>query len=275
MQVRDLEGLWGKIRGAAAKSENPPSRLYRALGETTVGVRACHVPSEQRDELLVEVPHGWGEGRVLPEWRGIRLEVIPLTIAPRDTHQLALSPAAIDDWAIFLHIAADIATCLEGLDSPSERASLLLGCLERWSHFFERCGGDGLSAEAQRGMLAELLWLEHLLGGGVAADIAVDSWHGCERAYHDFDLDGSVVEVKSTMTKEPRRVWINNERQLDDRALHSLHLYVATLHPTAAGVSLPAVVAKLRRALSGRSAAGARFEEKLVSGGCIDAHTSH
>ena len=146
--------------------------------------------------------------------------------------------------------------------------------LLRWGRFFEKCGPDGLSASEQRGLFAELLWIERLLEHDLDPGSAVASWKGCDRGYHDFDLDGRVVEVKSTMTKEPRHVRISNERQLDDRGLVSLHLYVATLHSSeGGGTTLPELVERLRLRLASASALP-RLERSLVTAGYLDGHAA-
>jgi len=274
MQVADLETLWSVLRAEADATQNPLSRVYRALGETALGVRASFVPAEEKFELLVEVPIDWRQGRTLPEWRGLRLTVLPDSFPPRETHQLSLALVDNDAWTVFLHIAADIATCLEGIPDSAQRIALVVDCLERWSRFFDRCATTGLSATAQRGLFAELRWLDHMLDGHIDPLKAVNAWKGCLRGYHDFDMSGDVVEVKSTMTKEPRRVWISNERQLDDAGLNRLHLFVVTLQITDGGTLLPAAIGRLRERLAPNPAAKAVFERDLVSAGYLDLHSS-
>ena len=83
--------------------------------------------------------------------------------------------------------------------------------LERWTSFFERSGTEGLSANRQRGLFGELFWLDKMIVSGISSYIALNSWKGCQRSFHDFEINGMVVEVKSTMTKNPVKVTINNE----------------------------------------------------------------
>jgi hypothetical protein len=83
-----------------------------------------------------------------------------------------------------------------------------------------------------------------------------------------------VVEVKSTISKEPRKVWLNNERQLDDRGLKSLHLFVATVQITDGGRTLPDIICALQKRLEGYAGVRRRFDQCLISAGYLDSHES-
>ena len=114
--------------------------------------------------------------------------------------------------------------------------------------------------------------MKKLLGAGSDPVACVSSWKGSLRAYHDFDHQGKIVEVKSTISKEPRRVQINNERQLDNTQLVSLHLYVVTFQENNAGRSLAATVQDIRARLQIAVAARSMFDRCLVSAGYLDIH---
>jgi hypothetical protein len=78
------------------------------------------------------------------------------------------------------------------------------------------------------------------------------------------------------MTKEPRRVQINNERQLDDRGLVSLHLFVLTLHKTEQEThSLPNIINKIRDFLNDNISAQIAFENSLREAGYLDVHAKN
>lgn len=263
---------WEALEEKAATVSGPTERLYTALGVSAVGVRAAYLPGKGTRELLVEVPTGWSAEPVLPEWRGLEYAVIDLSLAPRrDARHLRLASASTDHHDVFGLLADDLVASLEGVTSAPLRVEALERCLLRWRRFFDRTGPEGLTSGQQQGLFAELVWLQHLLEAGVRPERVVASWKGAERGYHDFDLEGEVVEVKSTRTKEPRGVTVNNERQLDDRGLQSLHLYVLSLHEVdGGGESLPERVSAVRSALSAAPAALAALEHALVSAGYLD-----
>jgi hypothetical protein len=141
-------------------------------------------------------------------------------------------------------------------------------CLLRWKRFFEKIGPDGLTEGMQRGLFAELNWLNRLMAYGIKASDAIGAWKGCERSFHDFDLKSHVVEVKSTRTKEPKNVTISSEKQLDDRGLKSLSLYVLSVNEVeAGGLSLPGLVKTLQMVISDSPSAQVAFRDKLLSAG--------
>ena len=173
---------------------------------------------------------------------------------------------------IFVTVCADLVQALDGCLTNESRRSEIADFLTRWSRFFERYGQEGLSSEEQRGLYGELRWLQHMVHAGIEPLAAVNSWKGCRRTYHDYEANGHVVEVKTTMTKEPRKVQINNERQLDGRGLNSLYLFVLTLtNSGGGGETLHALVQSLRGIFSGKPVAYT-FEHSLREAGYLDIH---
>ncbi len=81
------------------------------------------------------------------------------------------------------------------------------------------------------------------------------------------------MEVKTTLSKEPIKVVISNERQLDNRGLVSLHLLVLSLiEAQSGGESLPDVVISLREMFSNDMRYSRRFEYGLREAGYLDNH---
>jgi len=116
--------------------------------------------------------------------------------------------------------------------------------------------------------------LRTLLEKDIGCITVLNAWKGCERYYHDFEVNGQVVEVKTTMTKEPRKVRINNERQLDGTGLVSLHLLVLTLIKAEnGGESLPDLVESVMFAVSSAPGGRRKFEKCLKAAGYLDSHT--
>jgi hypothetical protein len=90
-------------------------------------------------------------------------------------------------------------------------------------------GRKGLSLEEQIGLFGELVVLLSLERHIGAAD-AVTAWRGPSGEEHDFGLEDTDLEVKTTMT-ERRRHWISGLTQLTptgDRDLHLLSLQITS-----------------------------------------------
>lgn len=266
----NVSNVWESLRDDVSKKNEREFPIYRALGESAKGLRACYVPVEDKIELLVEVPKSWALKQPLPKWRGMRFEVTSLSLPPRkESEQLRLILEADEHESVFINFCEDLVKSLENV--PSEkRLEEIEQCIERWSSFFEKCGPDGLSLSRQLGLYAELFWLKTLLDEGVRIDTAVRAWKGSEKGYHDFDIEGNMLEVKATLKKEPRFVKINNERQLDDRKLKSLHLFVLTLHISEGnGETLPQLVDRIKDCLKNHPMVAASLERKLINAGYL------
>jgi len=268
-----LVGLWEQLASEISAAGYPEGRRYRRLDlDKENGIRvSCVVPGYVW-ELIVEAgKQGEPFSVDFPNWQGMGFEIITLDVpTEKSLHiRIVLEDETCKD--IFDTVCSDLVMGLNSCMTNSERRSELSLFLERWSRFFERHGNAGLSQERQRGLYGELWWIRRMIGKGVAESVAISSWKGCERGYHDFDLMGHVVEVKTTMTKEPRKVRISNERQLDERGLVDLHLFVLTLiKAESGGETLPEIVQSLRLCLSG--AAAGKFENSLCEAGYLDVH---
>lgn len=274
--MNEIEKSWNELL-QETNHQNPTSRLYRLLGTSAVGVRASVIPLDKTLELLIEIPPRWTNAdRRLPEWKGMGFSIVPMQIPPRlDNIQLVLSLRDEKQKNIFLAYCNDLVSSLEGIKDPKERSEKIQESIQRWGRFFAKCGTEGLDVQQQSGLFGELTCLDTLIEGGLDLQSAVESWKGCERNFHDFDVSGHVIEVKTTMTKEPQQIIVNNERQLDDRGLKSLHLYfVAIGKSEGGGQSLPMQVDSIRRKLASSQVALTRFNDSLINAGYLDQHVA-
>lgn len=273
MNQNEIDLIWSQLLNSSESPESA-SRVYRLLGESAVGVRASVVPSDRTLELLIEVPGNWDPERKLPDWTGMTFEFVRISLPPRkDNPHLLLSLNDEDQKSIFLAYCQDLVSNLEGVKVSNERVAKIEASIARWERFFKRCGSDGLSIQKQAGLFGELAWLQLMLESGFNGSRCVESWKGCERNFHDFDMEGRVVEVKTSMRKEPQQIIINNERQLDDQGLTSLHLFFTALRTAdGGGQTLPDKIGQVRALLQPEPANLLKFNDSLINAGYIDAH---
>jgi len=201
----------------------------------------------------------------------MKFDLVSLNVPVKKTKHLALQLENNEHVDVFVTLCTELADVLQDIEDSIERRREINEFLTRWSLFFQHYSIRGLSPEKQRGLVGELLWLKRLLKGGLDCAEVIDSWKGCGRAYHDFDVNGHVVEVKTTLSKEPRKVFINNERQLDDTGLVSLHLHALSLIKSGSGGdTLPDTVYSIRELLSSNSNCRNQFEKSLIKAGYMD-----
>jgi hypothetical protein len=136
---------------------------------------------------------------------------------------------------------------------PMESVDAVSACvsdrIRKWQSFLQT-RNEGLSRERQRGLFGELHVLRELAGVVGAAD-AVVGWVGPLGAPQDFSIAGVAVEVKTSAGKNPQRLRITSERQLDDSNVDALVLWhVSTEERADVGLTLPALIAAAREDLA-------------------------
>jgi len=265
--------LWEELEATLAPSTGTHERVYRRLDlQTETGIRlGCVVPGIVW-ELLIEIGDAGDKGLfTYPKWRGMEFETVTLDVPMQNTQHIRLYLDHRENKDIFVTVCADLIRSLNGCLTNEIRKDEIASFLARWSAFFEKHGQEGLSLEKQQGLYGELWWLRKMLQEGIEPAVAVNSWKGCRRNYHDFETNGNAVEVKTTMSKEPRKIQINNERQLNERGLKSLFLFVLTLGTSDIGETLSELVDFLGHCFSGKPAAYT-FENSLREAGYLVIH---
>lgn len=263
----DLETLWKELEGRYGGDEGVYRRLD--LGHE-IGIRMAVLSPGRTWAILIEISPEDASVLAPPRWRGMGFKVIPLTGPEPGTKHICLFVENPEHRSVFTSLCSDIIRTLESSDRTS-RVKNLQQCFHRWSKFFERWGQEGLTQERQRGLFGELEFLEMMLESGLSPIEAVSSWKGCTGGVHDFVRLGRAVEVKTTISKEPRKISVSSERQLDDADLQSLSLFILTLHEMdAMAMTLPDAVSRTRQLLEKDTNAASFFEAGLIAAGYVD-----
>jgi len=208
----------------------------------------------------------------LPTTRGIETTLVD--DAPRGkTIQLAL----LDDrlGAIFTILVTDIVEVVSPCASVDDAVTAFVGRLERWQYLLQRASVDALSSEAQQGLYGELWFLrERLLSGPIGARAAVAAWTGPLAAAQDYRFPACAVEVKTTATREPQRMTINGERQLEEAGAPALVLFHLSVdaRDSGDGESLAAMVASIHETLAGDPLALDLLDDRLLGVGYLRSH---
>lgn len=266
--INDIETVWTNLE---RDYKEDGKGIYRRIDLPREGaIDLAMLTPGMRKAILIELPRGEGKKLRIPRWKGMKIGVVSMEGFETDAQYLCLSAENRENDSIFTSVCFDIIRNLEsaGMDTILDDLNL---CFDRWSHFFDKVGIEGLSAERQRGLFGELHFLREIMAGGILAGRAMKTWLGCMGNEHDFILDGRAVEVKTTMTKEPRRITVNSERQLDDSNLKKLYLYVLTLHQVnGSGMTLPGIIESIRNQIGGNLGASITFENALIASGYRD-----
>lgn len=224
--------------------------------------------------LLVRLPRQEAEAAAVDlGCAGIEVRLYQLGAGTHDDSGVGVRLADDAFADLFAPLAGDLVGHLAALPRAADAGPALVERLLRWRKLLERVGPDGLGHEAQRGLYGELRFLRDHLVPAVGASRAVDAWEGPSGADQDFQLGRVGVEAKTTLGRSPGQVAVSSERQLDTTGLDLLILhYLALDARPGAGENLPAAVDSIRATLARTPAARARFEERLVEAGFLEAH---
>ncbi len=140
--------------------------------------------------------------------------------------------------------------------------------LQHWRELLARPPGQLLDEKAQAGLYGELEVLTMVLGHGGS----FESWTGWQMDQNDFRLPGLVIEVKTTLSPNYRRVRIHGLAQLADPQDGSeLILVLRRLERSATGRSLPDIV----ETCVDQGAPHSQLLEQLASVAYSEQHRGH
>jgi hypothetical protein len=171
--------------------------------------------------LFLTVSRRSVRGRLEIETRGFRLHAEPYSGLQDVRIRLEETHRSFAD--LFGHLCLDVVGTV--LASLTEELAVegLRTRVTHWQRFMERAS-EGLSPSEQLGLYGELYFLRKLIVTGCTAVTALDGWQGPLSANHDFMFRKMAVEIKSTASNSDSRVYISNERQLDDTGIAILYL---------------------------------------------------
>lgn len=267
--IDDIELAWRSLRDSADASG------LRFIPITTIGpcaLRAGLSFPGRNEALLVSFSSATiPTAEKLPEGQGFTVS----RVGPDDDGAtwLALTRNAHGSAELFTAMVADVALAMEADLGADERKLLriFLGRIRAWQEFMRK-GAQALSAEAEIGLVGELITLREIIDAGVPVVFALDAWVGPLDGVRDFELGTGSMEVKATLATTGFPAKIGSLDQLDDSVRQPLFLAGARLRQTGTGRSLPDLVAEMRDVVAGDAEAVRLLSERLIAAGYFDAH---
>nr|WP_314498694.1 PD-(D/E)XK motif protein [uncultured Chryseobacterium sp.] len=124
-----------------------------------------------------------------------------------------------------------IQNILEDIDesvTETEAVIKTLNVISKWKKLFDKINFNGLSIEQQKGLIGELLFINHLLDYHKSPSTILNAWTGPDFEDKDFVFGAIGIEIKFTSSKYPK-LKITNEGQLDAQNLNELFLILYTV----------------------------------------------
>lgn len=171
----------------------------------------------------------------------------------------------------FIHLCWDLVESSRNLSTSQDDINFVLTRFAKWQRLME-LGHNGLmSAAAIKGLVGELLFLEHYAIEKYGPFIAVQGWMGPDKSDRDFVYADAWFEIK-TADPSATEVTISSVEQLDTDTIGQLVVcFLEKTAPTESNsISLSAQVNAIRRLLEDHTAVLMVFENKLTNIGYID-----
>ena len=205
-----------------------------------------------------------------PKWHGIEFAYDHITEYQNpnsENEYIIISQSKDYDIGIFEIIANDITDQLEKISTQKKMISCLSDTLSKWKKFFALNSDVIMSEQLQEGLYGELLVLQKLIFN--FGDEAVSYWSGADKETHDFYVNGSAIEVKTTSAKSNEKIRISSEHQLNPKDVeNTLFLYVNMVRKSRSdGTTLPEIIKSIHSGIS--EPYRSLFEEKLFKYGYI------
>ena len=268
---KDFLMAWSSLSG---NHEEPGWRSISLLPCGPLEIRAGRRSPDNAEAVLVGFPNAKiPASDKLPEGQGFSVERADLEGAEK--LWIALSRKSAGSTELFAAMSCDVVGALDdavtaGADE-ARLAHLCIGRVGAWQEFMRK-GTQALSPEAEIGLVGEIALLGAIIGAGVAAPQAIESWVGPFDESQDFEIGTGALEVKATLSAKGFPAKIGSLEQLDDSIRQPLFVAGARFRQIESGQNLPEFVAVVRKMTQGHAESARLLSERLLSAGYIDAH---
>lgn len=212
----------------------------------------------------------------IPELKNYRFKGVEIFVIETDELQelniYLLDSDLKDIFSLFIqNILEDIAESV----TENEAITKTLNVISKWKKLFDKINFNGLSIEQQKGLIGELLFINHLLDNGKSSSTILNAWTGPDFEDKDFVFGMKGIEIKLTSSKYPK-LKITNEGQLDTQNLNKLLLILYTAEDVKEnGFTLNSLIEQTQQKLSPNIDELKFFNERLMLLGYLEEHKEH
>ncbi|MEK4458143.1 PD-(D/E)XK motif protein [Paenibacillus sp. FSL R10-2748] len=271
--VLDQEFLSKKWSG----SDSLLSRQMK-LSQDILAIFAVKKSDGKHILFLQCTPEDVTKGNKYPAWKGISIDFTGFDNVGMEGNYVRIEQNEESDDEVYFAVVDDLCSCLLGIERSHLRKELS-SALERWSRFFSFRGSIKLSQEEQIGLYGELWMIRSMLQNDIGMQ-TIGFWKGPYQNVFDFSLQNMGVEIKTTASKMPYKVYISNEVQLSDRlAGGTLVLGFIAVQPNdSSGETLRDVIKSIEEYINKDEAVYGLFRDKIFGSGLgnpyIDSYTT-
>lgn len=172
--------------------------------------------------------------------------------------------------SVFARLCQDLADEAARVRDEGTLAALVRRRLELWSRLFSARQDGVLASQEVRGLVAEMLALEHFIDRCGARD-AVSAWTGPGGSCQDFIFADSAYEIKA-VRERALEVSISSLEQLESDRPLQLHVLVLETRsvPAVGFATLNAIVTRIESCIAPDPDALALFRDRLLEAGYVE-----
>lgn len=204
-------------------------------------------------------------------FRGLRIEVFKYDKIKE------LNIYLLDDGLknVFYLLIENIVEGMSLIQSHSEGLLIISNIIVNWKRLFDKIGLGILSEEKQKGLIGELLFVQHLIDHGLMFTQILSAWTGPDFFDKDFLIESYAFEIKFTNAKIPQ-IKISSERQLDIENFSNLYLVLYhTEEVKSGGITLTGLIGNIRGKFANDEYALQIFNDRLAQYRYFDEDEEH
>lgn len=223
----------------------------------------CYIGYDEnlRRTLLIQVKR---ETKIPPSSKSVEIN---LRQRRDKKFSLTLSLLSQEEKSVFVEMCRDLLAFAENAPDESEALKKFWQRYAHWQNLFAAAKNDLLTAEQQRGLIGELLFLREQLTSGRPPKESVAGWSGALKEHQDFFYGDEWFEIK-TVTAQTEKVRIPSLEQLSLETVGALVVYRLT--KSSDGFTLNSLVKEISSLLTENPAAAQNFEALLFAGGYVE-----
>jgi hypothetical protein len=263
-ELSTLKNKWASLELARTDKYllDPLEAFNLFIGINPSGLRILALDIRNMDEVNLDY---------FPSWTGAPIEHMSI----ENRYYLIITLIDDNNANILNDLIQNLVLRFDDVRSLDNALDSFSQWLFEYSWFFKK-NRPPLSEAAQRGLIGELIFLKDYIMKNRSNIKALNAWRGHNRKVHDFSFKNGNIEVKTTISKEPKKVTISNEKQLDQNGIGNLFLSVFLLKETDNGKSLPEFVDEIRDLLTDDAeSANMLFDAYLKHAKFLDADRNH
>lgn len=274
MAADTFSKIWDKLEKATATAPDSGFLSQRILPDSVFDISlALKRPYNKRAVLITIKKQNIINLGNYPQVKGFSINQTVFSEDKRDHVTLELILEDQKYTGIYSSLVEDIIGNCTKESTEREMVQSLFKRLQMWRHFLEHYGSEGLNEIQQRGLYGELRFLRDFLIPSLGVTNAIMSWRGPQKAQHDFQVSGIAFEVKTGSEKQPQKIKVSSEQQLDDRGFNALFLnYISIKELVGSGETLPDIIQDIKSQCLDNPSALVEFENLLILAGYLDLH---